>query len=740
MTVSFLKEIFLQNAFSSLKVSAVIILLFILTIPITKRYTAGFRYYSWLAVMLIFIIPFAKLGINYTINISPSVTSGIHNMRTWYEEKAPEYSVTEEYVGYERAEQNTEEKPESVQVIKTTTEKKRVDVTAILSVAWLIGVFGYFTLHYGRYIYFRRGLKRLSNRINDERICGYLDFERERLGISKPLKIRYSQLIDTPMLVGLIKSEIILPRLDYTDDELKLILRHELFHYKRKDILYQLITLIFVSLHWFNPFVHLMAKAIELDGETSCDEKTLENRTYEEKLFYGDMLIKLLKTQTQKKSYMTTTFFGGKKGMKKRLTLIASRKARRKGAAAMALVTVMAIITSIGAAAMDNEYFNSVFEGDTSYLADFVKTEKKSVEDDRFKLTLEQYLVAENQAMIVYSFEAKTPDAVEELNSEHFYDMDTIMFGPTDYEKADCSGYGGYSSGEFEKTHNSENKIYGMFASGTIKNEEKIDFYLATNKIKGSPKIIIPMDYNMETKTVVCGDVTVKYNPISISAEYPFTDNSENDDCDFCEWNGTYFYFRMKNNEIKTFEQLYDISGGVNEVDENGNSISWTTHAWAREIIEPDEIKSVIVNDTEYPVDNPSQSKPITIDENMKPFTIDAYVQDHLWIPLRAFCDGLGAEIKWDNDTKTASFDYRGSHYALTVGNPVVVIDGEECDFGEAPFIDEQGRMIVPPQFDNKYVNHQYMTIDMHGYNTYIEDEVTGESSLNPNAKWHIIP
>lgn len=738
--MEFIKEIFLQNSFASLKAAIVIILLFLLTKPITKRYTAGFRYYSWLAVMIIFLIPFGRLGIDYTINISPSVTSGIHSMRNWYEENAPEYSVTEEYIGYERAEQNTasEEKPERVQVTKTTTEKKRVDTTAVVAVIWIIGALGYFALHYGRYVYFRHGLKRLSSTINDESVCECLTAERKRLKISKPLKIRVSHLIDTPMLVGFLKPQIILPRLDYTADELRMILRHELFHFKRKDILYQLITLVFVSLHWFNPAVHIMARAIEIDGETSCDEKTLEGKTYDEKIFYGEMLLKFLKTETQKKSYMTTTFFGGKKGMKKRLTLIADKMARKRGTAAMVLVMIAAIMTSLSAAAMGNEYFDSIFEGDTSYLADFVKTEKKSVEDDRFKLTLEQYLVAENQAMLIYSFEAKTPDAVEELNSDRFWDMDTINFGPTDYEKANCQGGGGYGSGEFAKKHNTENKIYCVFASDSIENEEKIDFYLTTNKIKGSPKIIIPMDYNMETKTVECDDITVKYNPISITVTMPATDIK--DDCEFCYYRRNNLYFRMKNGEIKTYTQLYDHSGGYTDVDENHNTTSYTSMGWAREIIEPDEIKSVIVEDTEYPVDSPSKSKPVTIDEHMKPFVIDAYVQDHLWIPLRAFCEGLGAEIKWDDNTKTASFNYRGSSYSFTVGKQGIVIDGEECDFGsEVPFIDEQGRMIVPPNF-NGYMNHTYIAVDTHGYEMTIGHDEDGGGILNPNAKWHIIP
>ncbi len=734
-----IKEIFLQNIFSSIKVSVVIILLFALTKPVTKRFTAGFRYYSWLAVMIIYLIPFAGLGVNYQIDLTP-ITADIRNemrdIRNWYEEKTPTYTVTEEYNGYELVETPYSDEAEYIPVVKTASAKKQIDVKAVLALVWLITALGYFSLHFGRYIGFRRGLRRLCRDIDDNRIYGILECEKQRLGISCNIRLKLFPLVDTPLLTGIIRPEIILPHTDYTDEELHLILRHELFHFKRRDILYQLVTLVFVSLHWFNPFVHLMAKAIETDGETSCDEKTLEGRSYDEKIFYGEMLIKFLKTTTQKRSYMTTTFFGGKKGMKKRLTLIASRKARRKGKAAMAFVTAIAVITSIGTAAMGNEYFDSVFEGDTSYLADFIKTEKKSVEDDRFRLTLEQYLVAENQALIVYSFEAKTSDAVEELNSDEFWGMDTIMFGPTDYEKASCGGYGG--RGTVGKGLSTESKIYGCIASDRIQNEEKIDFYLSTNKIEGYPKIIIPMDHNMETKTVQCGDITVKYNPISIILLTPASEPE--DECDDCYFRRNNIYFKMDNGGIKTFNELYDQSSGRTNFDENGNVISFYSTAWAREIIEPDEITSVIVDDTEYPVDDPSNSKPITIDEHMKPFIIDAYVKDHLWIPLRAFCEGLGAELKWDADTKTASFDYCGSSFAITVGKTSIVVDGEEYDIGnKAPFIDEQGRMIAPFGV-NEYNNNTYIAVDVHGYNAYIIDDTTGEAYIDPNAKLHIIP
>ena len=737
-----IKEIFLQNAFASAKAAVVIILLFILTKPITKRYTAGFRYYSWLAVMLVFLIPFTAMGISYTVDFSAlNNTVNTQAVREWYSENAPEYSITEEYVGRKRVEsENEDEEAQYVPVTKTAEMKTPVDIAAILALLWLIGAIGYFAVHIGRYISFKRGLRRLYRDIDDERIYAVLEQEKQRLGISKNIRLKLFSATDTPLLTGLFRPEIILPHTAYTDDEMHLILRHELFHLKRNDILYQFITLIFVSLHWFNPFVYLMARAVEIDGETSCDEKTLTGKAYEERIFYGEMLLKFLKTSTQKRSYMTTTFFGGKKGMKKRLNLIKSKTARKKGTAAMAVVMIITIALSVSAAAMGNDYFSSVFEGDTSYLADFIKTEKRSVEDDRFKLTLEQYLVAENQAMIIYSFEAKTDDAVEELNSGSFYGMDTIVLAPTDLAKARLSGHGGH--GTVGKGLNTERKIYGCIASDTIKNEEKIDFYLTTDKIKGSPKILIPMDYNMETKTVECGNVTVKYNPISIIATAPYSEIIS--DCEYCHDGKILLFLRMKNGEIKTLNQLYDhSSGGTMEVDENGNPSFYESRAWARKIIEPDEIKSIIVNDTEYPVDNPSNAKPITIDEHWKPFFINAYVQnknEHLWIPLRELCNGLGIAIKWDNDTKTASFDYRGSSYALTVGETGMVMDGVKYEFGdEAPFIDGQGRMIVPPLFTLGHENC-YIAIDAHLYNAFVYDEATGESTMVPNPKWHIIP
>lgn len=142
----------------------------------------------------------------------------------------------------------------------------------------------------------------------------------------------------------------------------------------------------------------------------------------------------------------------------------------------------------------------------------------------------------------------------------------------------------------------------------------------------------------------------------------------------------------------------------------------------------------IIVNDTEYQVDDVSNSKKIEIDNRLKPFTIKPYIKEHLWLPLREFCEKLGADIAWNESDRTATVKYRGSTYVFTPGSTKVIIDGETVDYYDkdidrTTFIDESERMIVATDFTER------MDIDCHGYNMYNEN-----GGINPNAIMHIVP
>lgn len=254
-----------------------------------------------------------------------------------------------------------------------------------------------------------------------------------------------------------------------------------------------------------------------------------------------------------------------------------------------------------------------------------------------------------------------------------------------------------------------------------------MDFYLTTNKIKGRQKIVVSMKYKMTSQTVQCGDVTVKYNPLFISLRCPI---GSEDDCDACQWNGTYFYFRMKNNEIKTFNQLYQESYGEYVNNSAGNTVGWENFSWTKAVIAPDDIKSIIINDKEYAVANHGKPQAVRIPDSLKPFTINAYITDYLCLPLREFCNRAGADIQWDSRTYSAIVKYRNSEYIFKNGAAVLLKDGAEQSFyNQAVFIDKSGRMMVPA------IALRYMGLDGHRFD--VEDE---DGNPNLHAKLHILP
>nr|WP_265328060.1 M56 family metallopeptidase [Clostridioides difficile] len=63
--------------------------------------------------------------------------------------------------------------------------------------------------------------------------------------------------------------------------------RHELMHFKSKDLNLKYVILFLKTVYWFNPFIYIMDKHIDLDCELYCDERVLKNRNSEEKKDYA---------------------------------------------------------------------------------------------------------------------------------------------------------------------------------------------------------------------------------------------------------------------------------------------------------------------------------------------------------------------------------------------------------------------------------------------------------------------
>lgn len=464
-----IKQLFLENVVVSLKAAVVVVLLFCFTAKVKKRYQAGWRYYSWLVIMLLFLFPFRAIGLDYQID----VTQGIEAFR--------EHTDAVQRWIFQNMPANEEPVPATEYAADKQDEAASVrsDVVLALSVLWLGIALSYFLLHIWRYAVFKKAVRRCSNSVREQRVLACLAAEKQKLNISADLPVRVTALTETPMLLGLYRPILLLPTQEYTARELELIFRHELFHYKRGDIWYQFLTLIFLSLHWFNPIIHLMADAIALDGETACDEKVLQGRDYETRVFYGEMLLKFIKGTKIKRSYLSTTFFGGKRGMKKRLEFIAKDKKKKRGMAAMAVLiagTTM-MTTCVAATSVWDERMLAYFqptEAQVESLGNSVSRPQATAVSNGITVNVLQTISEKHGIYVLY--EMITPDDIQ-LTDDVQWEMDSLEVHSAVAEN--MMGINGESNKVLERSEHKMTVLKRYDVNGTMYTQQKMALRLS---------------------------------------------------------------------------------------------------------------------------------------------------------------------------------------------------------------------------------------------------------------------
>lgn len=114
------------------------------------------------------------------------------------------------------------------------------------------------------------------------------------VGIRRRIRLMRSAL-PYPALYGWLRPVILLPyesRTLYRKEELRLILLHELWHYKQQDVLVFSLVRFLRLVHWFNPLIRLALKRFEEDLEMRCDWRVLRHLDREEGMGYGLLLVR----------------------------------------------------------------------------------------------------------------------------------------------------------------------------------------------------------------------------------------------------------------------------------------------------------------------------------------------------------------------------------------------------------------------------------------------------------------
>jgi beta-lactamase regulating signal transducer with metallopeptidase domain/uncharacterized membrane protein YkoI len=326
-----MEKYMLMIAAASLVMSVVILGLLLFNKLFAGRYSAKCRYYIWLAVLIGLLVPFR-----------PEISLPFEPVQVLeYAEQPNINNFVEQNAGtnnsYNSAQPTISENRANLSEETTISFSK----TTIVFFIWLIGVILTFAFYIWCHKRFTAMVKRWGIDITDPNILSALRQAKAELNIPRKIRLKECSAITSPMLTGFVKPVILLPATNIHEDDLLLILKHELIHYKRRDLWINLLVILTTAVHWFNPVVHLMANAIRNDCETSCDEAVLGNVGEESRRLYGEAIIGFIGTKKAVKTALSTNFYGGMNTMKKRIMSIMDTGKKKTRIAVLCVILVL---------------------------------------------------------------------------------------------------------------------------------------------------------------------------------------------------------------------------------------------------------------------------------------------------------------------------------------------------------------------------------------------------------------
>ncbi len=182
--------------------------------------------------------------------------------------------------------------------------------------------------------------------VKEERIQDITAEITEQLFLKKQLKVYECDKIASPTLTGFLHPVLAVPPDCYSDQELSFIIKHELTHYRLKDLWYKLLILIANAVHWFNPAVYLLRGEADIDLELACDDEVIKSMSAGDRKKYGETILSCIHRQKMRKAALTTGFNNTAKTLKVRLKNILSAKKKRNGRVSIFLFLIL--VVSIG--------------------------------------------------------------------------------------------------------------------------------------------------------------------------------------------------------------------------------------------------------------------------------------------------------------------------------------------------------------------------------------------------------
>lgn len=335
--------------YNSIIASILALIIILIKTLFKNKFSAAWNYYIWLLVFIRLILPYSfnsSLSINNLISFSKPASiikqSALNNKITvnTNQNAAMNLSRSDKL----NTNYNTVTAANSKASFKTGNLYSYKNIICIL---WFLGIGIASCYIVFPYIAFKIKIEKepsISNDYND----AILNQCKQILKSKSSLPLIYSNKVNVPSLIGIIKPSIVIPHnmiKNLTPEEIKYIFIHELVHYKRKDNLLFLIITLTLVVYWFNPILWLCFKFMKKDCELSCDFVVLSYLNPKEHKLYGVTLIKLTEYTNINKTLLGTSAIISNKNIKRRIIMIS--KFKKKSLLWVILATSLTVIIGI---------------------------------------------------------------------------------------------------------------------------------------------------------------------------------------------------------------------------------------------------------------------------------------------------------------------------------------------------------------------------------------------------------
>ena len=163
---------------------------------------------------------------------------------------------------------------------------------------------------------------------SDERMLEIWKQEREDSGVKIGQDaLVISEALKVPLTIGLTgkSTRVVLPNKSYTEEQLRLIFRHELVHIQKKDCSAKFFIAFCKAVCWFNPLMVMSMNQCALDLERSCDDAVLVSADKAMRYQYAELIL----DESAEERGFTSCLSASAKSLKNRLKNIVVPKSYR---------------------------------------------------------------------------------------------------------------------------------------------------------------------------------------------------------------------------------------------------------------------------------------------------------------------------------------------------------------------------------------------------------------------------